>query len=121
MSVLEAISRKVQESKRQKRLLSAQHWPTMNGTVNHWAVVPADGGVSGSATPYQIEASFSFVLNGEYYGGYLRSVGLTHHQAETLAKGEPEVVVRYDPANADVTAVLAEDNVGRLPFEVVSG
>jgi hypothetical protein len=31
------------------------------------------------------------------------------------------VNVRYNPANPDETAVLAEDNVGNLPFGVVSG
>ena len=55
-------------------------------------------------------------MNGEYYGGYLRSVALTFHEAETKAKGSPKVNIRYNPANPDETAVLAEDNVGNLPF-----
>jgi hypothetical protein len=29
--------------------------------------------------------------------------------------------VRYNPANPDETAVLAEDNADNLPFGVVSG
>ncbi len=41
--------------------------------------------------------------------------------AEKLAVGNPSVNVRYNPANPDQTVVLAEDNVGTLPFEVVSG
>ena len=69
----------------------------------------------------QVEASFHFTVNGEYFGGYLRSVGLTHHSAETMATGTPTVRVRYDPTNPDSVAVLAEDNVGNLPFQVMPG
>ena len=93
----------------------------MQGEVNHWQVLNADEDVATTGAPYQIEAGFHFKLNGEYYGGYLRSVAMTHHEAETKSKGEPKVNVRYNPANPDETAVLAEDNVGDLPFDVVSG
>ena len=69
------------------------------------------------ARRYQIEAGFHFKVNGEYYGGYLRSVAMTHHEAEMKAKGEPKVNVRYNPANPDKKAVLPEDNSGGpLPF-----
>ncbi len=121
MGLIAGLMRKLEEAKREKRLALARSWPTVTAKVNLIHVVAADEAVSTAARPHQVEATFSFVMNGEYYGGYVRSVGMTHHQAETLAKGEPEVVARYDPANPDVTAVLAEDNAGRLPFEVVSG
>ncbi len=93
----------------------------VQGEVNHWQVVNADDDVVTTGMPYQIEAGFHFKVNGEYYGGYLRSVPMTHHEAETKAKGEPKVTVRYNPANPDETAVVAEDNRGELPFGVVSG
>ena len=107
--------------KRQQKLHLAQQWPTAAAEINHWAIVPADQEIASSATPYQIEASFHFIVNGEYSGGYLRSVGLTHHTAETLAKGAPTVNVRYDPANPDSNVVLAEDNADNLPFQVIPG
>ena len=89
--------------------------------VNHWQVLNADEDVATTGTPFQIEAGFHFTLNGEYYGGYLRSVAMTLHEAEMKAKGEPKVNARYNPANPDETAVLAEDNGGNLPFGIISG
>jgi hypothetical protein len=61
------------------------------------------------------------VLNGEYYGGYLRSVPMARREAEKLAVGSPEITARYNPANPDQAVVLAEDNSGKLPFQIVSG
>jgi hypothetical protein len=107
--------------KRQEKLRLAQQWPTVSAEINHWSVIPADQELASSATPYQIEASFHFIVDGEYFGGYLRSIALTHHSAELMAKGAPTVTIRYDPANPDSTAVLAEDNAANLPFQVLSG
>jgi hypothetical protein len=106
---------------REKKLRAAQAWPIATGVVNHWEVVNADEEASSVGALYQIEAGFHFILNGEYFGGYLRSVALTLHEAETKAKGDPAVRVRYDPANPDAVAVLAEDNENNLPFRVFSG
>ena len=82
------------------------------GEVNHWQVLNADEDVATMGAPYQIEAGFHFKLNGEYYGGYLRSVAMTLHEAETKAQGEPKVNLRYNPANPDETAVLARITAG---------
>jgi hypothetical protein len=106
---------------REKTLLAAHGWPVATGEVNRWQIVSADTEASSLGTLYQIEAGFHFTVNGEYYGGYLRSVAMTHHEAETKAKGNPVVNVRYDPANPDSVAVIAEDNDGNLPFRVFSG
>jgi hypothetical protein len=105
---------------REKKLRAAQAWPIATGEVNRWEVVNADEEASSVGALYQIEAGFHFILNEEYFGGYLRSVALTLHEAETKAKGNPAVRVRYDPANPDTVAVLAEDNEGNLPFRVFS-
>ena len=43
------------------------------------------------------------------------------HEAEKLATGSPDFIVRYNPANPDEVVVLAEDNEGKLPFGIVSG
>ncbi|MEO6806377.1 MAG: DUF3592 domain-containing protein [Edaphobacter sp.] len=118
---IDGIRRKLRRSKREKRLGLAKQWPTVQAEINHWQVLDADDEVSTSGAPYQIEAGFHFKLNDEYYGGYLYSVAMTHHEAETKSKGELTVNVRYNPANPDETAVLAEDNVGNLPFGVISG
>ena len=106
---------------REKKLRAAQAWPVATAEVNRWEILNADEEASSVGALYQIEAGFHFILNGEYYGGYLRSVAMVHHEAEIKAKGTPAVQVRYDPANPDSVAVLAEDNEHNLPFRVFSG
>jgi hypothetical protein len=46
---------------------------------------------------------------------------MAHSAAERLSTGNPHVTIRYNLANPNQTAVLAEDNAGKLSFEVVSG
>jgi hypothetical protein len=117
---IDGIRRKLRRSKREKKLGLAAQWPTTQAEVNHWQVLTADKADATIGAPYQIEAGFHFMLNGEYYGGYVRSVAMGLHEAETKATGNPKVNVRYNPANPDEVAVLAEDNSGTLPFRVLS-
>jgi Protein of unknown function (DUF3592) len=119
--LIDGIRRSLRRSKREKKLAAAKSWQVAEAEINHWQVLNADDDVRTTGLPYQIEAGFHFKVNGEYYGGYLRSVAMTHHEAEMKAKGEPKVNVRYNPANPNETAVLAEDNAGDLPFDIVSG
>src|ERR1035441_1073725 len=117
----DSIRRSLRESARKKRVRLAAGWPQTTAKVNLWKVLPAgDESESFTQTDF-IEGGFSFLLNGEYYGGYLRSVAMGRREAEKLAVGSPSVNVRYNPANPDQTVVPAEDNAGTLPFEVVSG
>jgi len=46
---------------------------------------------------------------------------MPHREAEQLATGSPSLTVRYNPSNPDQTAVLADDNRGQLPFDIISG
>jgi hypothetical protein len=119
--LIDGIRRSFRRSRREKKVAAAKSWPVVEAEINHWQVLNADDDVATTGTPYQIEAGFHFKVNGNYYGGYLRSVAMTHHEAESKGKGEPKVNVRYNPANPDETAVLAEDNSGKLTFGVVSG
>lgn len=105
---------------RLKKLQLAANWPLVAAEVNHWAVVPAEDDANAFGAPFQIEAGFHFILKGEYYGGYFRSVALAGGEAERLAKGTPTVNARYNPANPDATAVFAEDNAENLPFKILS-
>jgi hypothetical protein len=105
---------------REKRLFAAQVWMKASGEVNHWQIVTADESAASSGLDTQIEAAFHFRVNGEYFGGYLRSVAMVRREAERLAQGAPAVHLRYDPANPNRVAVLAEDNAGNLPFRVYS-
>lgn len=118
---VDGIKRWLRRRSREKKLRLAAQWPTMRAEINHWQVLNADEDVAAMGAPYQIEAGFHFKLNGEYYGGYLRSVAMGLHEAETKATGSPGVNVRYNPANPDEVAVLAEDNGSSLPFRVFSG
>jgi hypothetical protein len=118
---IDGIKRWLRRRSREKKVALAKNWPATQAEINHWQVLNADEDEATMGAPNQIEAGFHFTLNGEYYGGYLRSVALGLHESETKATGNPKVNVRYNPANPDETAVLAEDNVGSLPFKVVSG
>jgi hypothetical protein len=120
MFLFDSIRSKLYHKKQQERVRLAKQWPTVSAEINHWSIVTADQELASSATPHQVEASFHFTVDGEYFGGYLRSVALTHHAAEVGAKGSPTIIIRYDPANPDSVAVLAEDNAGNLPFQIIS-
>lgn len=119
--LIDSIRRSLREKARKKRVRLAAAWPQTTAKVNLWKVLPAGDGSESFTQTDCIEGGFSFLLNGEYYGGYVRSVAMGRRDAEKLAVGNPSVNVRYNPANPDQTVVLAEDNVGTLPFEVVSG
>lgn len=110
----------MRESARKKRARVAATWPQTTAKINLWKVLPVGAETDSFAQTDYIEGGFSFTLNGEYYGGYVRSVAMGRHDAEKLAVGEPIVVVRYNPANPDQAVVLAEDNP-ELPFTVISG
>ena len=101
-----------------KKLTAALAWPLADAEVNHWKVIPAVRKELTGAHPCQLEAGFHFIVNGEYFGGYLYSVGLGQHTADTLAKGNPKVKVRYDPANPDSNIAIPSDNPGNLPFNI---
>jgi len=119
--LIDSVRRSLRENARRKRVRIAAAWPQATAKVNLWKVLPeGDESESFTQTDY-IEGGFSFLLDGEYYGGYVRSVAMGRHEAEKLAVGDLSVKVRYNPANPDQTVVLAEDNAGTLPFEVVSG
>jgi hypothetical protein len=119
--LIDGISRWIDCRKREKKLNLAAQWPITQAEINHWAVLNANQDAATMGAPYQIEAGFHFILNGEYYGGYLRSVAMGLHEAETRASGDRTINIRYNPADPNQTAVFAEDNRDTLPFPIVSG
>jgi hypothetical protein len=108
-------------SRRRKALAAraaiAQTWPLTTAEINTWKIQQAPEEPGAFSTGYQLEAAFHFTLNGDYYGGYLHSAPMTHHEAETRGTGAPTIHVRYNPANPDDNLVLPEDN-SALPFTV---
>ena len=121
-SPIKVIQHALDERARKKRMQLAAGWPQTTAAITIWHILQVgEGAVTSFANNQQIEAAFSFTLNGEYYGGYVRSGLMSRKQAEKLAVGSPEIIARYNPTNPDQTVVLAEDNVGKLPFEIVSG
>ncbi|HKO17445.1 MAG TPA: DUF3592 domain-containing protein [Acidobacteriaceae bacterium] len=118
---IDSIRRALRERARKKRVQVAANWPQATAHINSWKILPVgDASDSFTNTDY-IEAAFHFTLNGEFYGGYANSIPMPHREAEKHAIGSPDLTVRYNPANPDQTVVLAEDNRGKLPFELVSG
>ena len=120
MTLLDAIQRTFHERARKKKVALAQTWPQANAQIDIWKILPAGDAAESLTHTDVIEASFHFTLNGEYFGGYVRSVAMGRKEAERLAVGSPSLVARYDPANPDQTVVLAEDNPS-FPFGIVSG
>lgn len=117
---LDSLRRAARERARLKRVHAAQSWPQTIAEINHWNILPA-GDASESFTQTDvIEVAFHFTLNGEYYGGYVRSVPMARREAERLATGSPKLTIRYDPQNPDRNAVLAEENQALL-FAIISG
>jgi Protein of unknown function (DUF3592) len=118
--IIDSIRRSLRESARKKRVKIAAAWPQARAEINHWKVLSLGEEAESFTQSDYIEAAFSFVLNGEYYGGYVSSVAMGRKEAEKLAVGSPAVNVRYNPADPDKVVVLAEDNAS-LPFPIVSG
>ncbi len=103
-----------------KKIAEARNWPTVQGEVNGWKIVQTETDAS-FGLDSQIEAGFHFIVNGEYFGGYVRSEPMVRREAERMAQGTPKIYVRYDSKNPDRNFVLREDNSGMLPFEIYSG
>jgi hypothetical protein len=104
----------------EKRMREAKGWPTTQGEVNGWKIINAEA-EAGFGVDSQIEAGFHFIVNGEYFGGYVRSEPMVRREAERMAQGTPKINVRYDAANPDRNFVLPEDNAGNLPFPIYTG
>jgi hypothetical protein len=119
--LIDSVRRALRERARKQRVQRATGWPRATAHINLWKILPAGEETKSFSQTDFLEAGFHFVLNGEFYGGYVRSVAMARHEAEKLGVGEPEVIIRYNAANPDQTAVLAEDNKGKLPFEIMSG
>ena len=120
ISLIAPVRRALRESARKKRIGLAAAWPQTNAEINSWKILPAGDEAESFTQSDYIEAGFHFILNGEFYGGYLRSVAMSHREAEKFAVGGPKVTVRYNPANPDQVVVLAEDNP-TLPFQLIAG
>ena len=85
--LIDSIRRSLRENARKKRVQVAARWPQATAKINLWKILPAgDAAESFTQTDF-IEAGFSFLLNGEYYGGYVRSVAMGRREAEKLAVG----------------------------------
>ncbi len=119
--LIDYIQRRLRESRRQKLIAQAVSWPQTMAEINRWTIVPVEDESASFSNGHQIEAAFHFRLNGEYHGGYVRSTPMSHNAAERLSNGNPLVTIRYNPADPDQVAVLAQDNSGKLPFDVFPG
>lgn len=120
-SPFERILRPFREGARRKRIGTAHGWPQAGAKITHWKIVEADPASGGSAMQRQIEATFYFMLNDDICGGYVRSIPMVEREAARLASGEATLIVRYNPSDPDELCVLAEDNAGKFPFDVISG
>jgi hypothetical protein len=118
---IDRMLRSFRERAHRKRISLSREWPQAVAKVTGFKIVDADPASGGSAMQQQIEAAFYFMLNDDFCGGYVRSVPMTRRDAERLATGEPNLVVRDNPGDPDELCVLAEDNADSLPFALISG
>lgn len=118
--IVDRILRSFREGARRKRVSMAHAWPQALAKITGFKLVEPDPATGASAMQQQIEAAFYFMLNDDICGGYVRSVPMVQREAARLATGEPNLIVRYNPSDPDELCVLAEDNAGRLPFEIIS-
>src|ERR1700712_5077466 len=114
--------RRRRQSERERPLKAAPTWPTAQAKLLKPTLVDKDELAEGTlAQTAQVEVPFYFTIESGFFGGHVRSVACSDSEArramEKLVDGMP-VRVRYNPANPDETATLAEDNVGALPFTV---
>ena len=111
------------QRKRQRELALAASWPLVTAKLLNSVVLPKDLAAEGGTAfqDRQIESAFYFTLEGNYYGGHLRSTPLSDTEAHRLLRQLPEdtpVQVRYNPANPDDNHTFAGDNDGTLPFTI---
>jgi hypothetical protein len=119
--LIDSILRAFRERARNKRVQAAAAWPQITAHINSWKILPAGDASDSFTNTDTIEAGFHFTLNGEFYGGYVNSVPMPLREAERHATGSPDLTVRYNPTDPDQTVVLAEDNRGKVGFQIVSG
>ncbi len=124
-SLFDWFIRRRRQRERDRLLQAANSWPTAEAKLLKPTLVDKDELAEGTlAQTAQVEVPFYFTIESGFFGGHVRSVACSDSEArramEKLVEGMP-VTVRYNPANPDETATLAEDNAGTLPFAVWPG
>ncbi len=109
------LTKGLRRRRRAALLEQAAGWPGAEAKLLKGMVVEKDSLAEGGTAfqDRQIEAGFYFTVDGSYCGGHVRSVPMSDGEAHRALKLLPEempVRVRYDPADPDRVAVLAEDN-----------
>ncbi|CAN5649912.1 hypothetical protein BH10ACI4_BH10ACI4_03130 [soil metagenome] len=120
-SLFDAVRAWFRRRAREKRLALAKGWPLATGEVLGWKTVQAHEDAGTFATPDQIQAGYYFTVKGDYFGGHFRSVAMSRGECAKFAEATPKIQIRYNPADPDEAVVLEEDNIGNLPFRVLSG
>ncbi len=75
----------------EKKMREAKGWPTPQGEVNGWKIVTPEAEAA-FGVDSQIEAGFHFIVNDEYFGGYVRSEPMVRREAERMAQGSPRIM-----------------------------
>ncbi len=113
-SIFQPISNILRRRKRDALLTQAAGWTPTQAILLKSTVVPKDPLAEGTAfQEQQVEAAFSFTLNGSYFGGYARSAAMSDSEAHRALRLIPEdtpITIRYNPANPDQAIALPTDN-----------
>jgi hypothetical protein len=123
--LFDAVFRTLRGRRRQERLQTAVLWPTTIAKLLPSTLVMKDSLAGGTAVQdSQVECPYYFSITEGYFGGHVRSIACSDSEGRRIQRSLAEdmpIVVRYNPANPDEGCVLAEDNVGTLPFTVWPG
>lgn len=113
-SIFLPISNLLRRRKRDALLAQAASWTPAPAILLKSTVVPKDALAEGTTfQEQQVEAAFSFTLDGTYFGGYARSVAMSDSEAHRALRLIPEdtpITIRYNPANPDQAIALPTDN-----------
>lgn len=93
--------------RRQRQVTLAKAWPQASG---RGLGAHAEGTGPPYAT-YTAQVSYFFIVDGEYYSGYVSLPADDEKNAEGLALGwkDREIIVRYSPGDVTESTLLLED------------
>ncbi|MGA8491964.1 MAG: DUF3592 domain-containing protein [Terriglobales bacterium] len=104
------IIRRARKQRSQQLEAQARTWPQAQGTVSECRVKRA-GDPPDRWYVWQVELTFSYVANGEYYSGTSLLPPETEGEAAELAQRwkDRKLLVRYFPEDASKSVVLMQD------------
>jgi hypothetical protein len=93
------------------KIRHAYSWPSTQGTIMSTQVKSS---ADSYFRPWVADLIYSYIVNGEYYSGFLRMRARSERRADEKVAGWKDrmVVVRYSPSKHDLSTLLKSDQPG---------